>query len=252
MPIDPLLARARAVWEGLAAAPVSFASGAGISVVASPESSLCPAGWVGVVSLGGAAVVTAPTERSADLIRDGLATLSVEAVTDADAVREVLPVAQVLGPAALSYASRDAFGSVFPGALAVQELPGDHADLRRLEEAAGEDDAKEAALEGITSPAFVVDASGAIVAAAGYQSWPGRAAHLSVLTHPAWRGRGLAQVTASAAVAHALAAGLLPQWRARPLASRRVAAALGFQELGAQLSIELAGQERSARTSFAP
>ncbi|MER7737151.1 hypothetical protein ABTX34_02235 [Streptomyces sp. NPDC096538] len=38
----------------------------------------------------------------------------------------------------------------------------------------------------------------------------------------------------AAAVAHALAAGLLPQWRARAFASRRVAAALGFEELGAQ------------------
>ncbi|MFD3663840.1 hypothetical protein ACFWVF_25200 [Streptomyces sp. NPDC058659] len=45
---------------------------------------------------------------------------------------------------------------------------------------------------------------------------------------------------ASAAVAHAIAAGLLPQWRARPHSSRRVAAALGFEELGAQLSVELA------------
>lgn len=67
---------------------------------------------------------------------------------------------------------------------------------------------------------------------------PAGTAHLSVLTAPAARGRGLARVTGSAAVAHALAAGLLPQWRARSLASRRVAAALGFTELGAQLSIE--------------
>jgi RimJ/RimL family protein N-acetyltransferase len=238
--MDPLLARARALWEGLAAAPVSFASSGGVSVVASPESSLCPAGWVGVVSLGDAAVVTAPTERSAALVRDGLATLSMEAVTNADAVGEVLPVAQVLGPAALFYASPDAFRSVSPGALSVQQLSGDHSDLRSLEEAAGEDAAEEAALREITSPAFVVHADGAVVAAAGYQSWPGRAAHLSVLTDPAWRGRGLAQVTASAAVAHALVAGLLPQWRARPFASRRVAAALGFQELGTQLSIKLA------------
>lgn len=47
------------------------------------------------------------------------------------------------------------------------------------------------------------------------------------------------RVTGSAATAHALAAGLLPQWRARVPASRRVAVALGFEEVGAQLSIEL-------------
>ena len=50
---------------------------------------------------------------------------------------------------------------------------------------------------------------------------------------------GLARVTGSATVAHALAAKLLPQWRARPPASRRVAASLGFEELGFQLSIEI-------------
>ncbi|MFE6554215.1 GNAT family N-acetyltransferase [Streptomyces sp. NPDC057746] len=239
MSMDPLVTKARVLWESLAAAPVSFAPRGGISVVASPESNLCPAGWVGVVSLDGAAVVTTPTERSAALVRDGLAALPVEAVTDADAVREVLPVAQVLGPATLSYASPDAFRSASPGALAVQQLPSDHPDLRGLEEAAGEDDAGEAGLRGITSPAFVVRAGGGVIAAAGYQTWPGGLAHVCVLTDPAWRARGLAQVTASATVAHAFAAGLLPQWRARPLASRRVASALGFQELGAQLSIKL-------------
>lgn len=36
-----------------------------------------------------------------------------------------------------------------------------------------------------------------------------------------------------------LAAGLLPRWRARPVASRRVARALGFHELGSQLSFEV-------------
>ncbi|MFF1837374.1 GNAT family N-acetyltransferase [Streptomyces sp. NPDC058231] len=47
----------------------------------------------------------------------------------------------------------------------------------------------------------------------------------------AWRGRGLARITGSATVARALAAGLLPQWRARVPSSRRVALALGFREL---------------------
>lgn len=46
-------------------------------------------------------------------------------------------------------------------------------------------------------------------------------------------------LTQSAAVAHALTAGLLPQWRARAQASRRVARALGLRELGSQLSVRL-------------
>ncbi|MFB9852823.1 GNAT family N-acetyltransferase [Micromonospora andamanensis] len=60
-----------------------------------------------------------------------------------------------------------------------------------------------------------------------------------MLTAPSRRGRGLARTVAAAATADSLAEGLLPQWRARPAASRRVARALGFRELGAQLSVGL-------------
>ncbi|MDV9187572.1 hypothetical protein R6L23_04935 [Streptomyces sp. SR27] len=62
---DPLLGRARRLWEALAAAPVSFAPSGGVSVVVSPESGLCPPSWVGVVMLGNAAIVTAPTASAA-------------------------------------------------------------------------------------------------------------------------------------------------------------------------------------------
>jgi RimJ/RimL family protein N-acetyltransferase len=77
------------------------------------------------------------------------------------------------------------------------------------------------------------------MAAAGYRDWPCGTAHLCVLTAAEARGRGLARVAASAAVAHAISEGKLPQWRARPEASRRVARALGFRELGSQVSIRL-------------
>ncbi|UFN97781.1 GNAT family N-acetyltransferase [Micromonospora aurantiaca] len=78
-----------------------------------------------------------------------------------------------------------------------------------------------------------------VVAAAGYQRWPGLVAHMCVLTQPNQRGRGLARAVASAAVADGLANHLLPQWRARPDPSRRATRALGFRQLGAQLSIRI-------------
>ncbi|MFF3585657.1 GNAT family N-acetyltransferase [Streptomyces sp. NPDC002387] len=193
------------------------------------------------MSLGDAAVVTAPTEPSAALVRDGLEALPMAAVTDADAVREVLPVAEVLGPATLSYVSPDAFLPAPPGPRLRGNSPVTTLHFETWRRPWARTTPGEAALGEITSPAFVMRVGGRVVAAAGYRSWPGRVAHLSVLTDPAWRGRGFARVAASAAVTHAFAAGLLPQWRARPLASRRVAAALGFRELGAQLSIKLAG-----------
>ncbi|MFD5143662.1 GNAT family N-acetyltransferase [Streptomyces sp. NPDC058401] len=240
--VNPLVVRACAVWVELARVPVSFAPPGGVTVVVSPRSGLCPVGWVGVVALGGSAVVTAPSEAAALVVRAALGALPVEAVVDGVSVREVLPVAQVLGPAALAYVSRSGFRPVeAAGALGVERLSAAHPDVRGLERAAGPEDAGEAALDEMTSPVFAVrDGRGRVIAAAGYEAWPGRAAHVGVLTAPEARGRGLARVTGSAAVAHALGAGLLPQWRARPPASRRVAAALGFEELGAQLSIELA------------
>lgn len=90
----------------------------------------------------------------------------------------------------------------------------------------------------VTSPAFVIRADGDVVAAAGYRLWPRRTAHRSVLTAPGRRGRGLGRAAATRAVTHALAAGLRPQWRARPMESRRVAAALDFCESGAQFSFK--------------
>ncbi|MGW1158619.1 GNAT family N-acetyltransferase [Streptomyces sp. NPDC002519] len=112
-------------------------------------------------------------------------------------------------------------------------------ELAALLARAGEEDAGESGLEDITSPAFVLRESDDVVAAAGYHAWPRSVAHLSVLVAPGHRGRGLTRAAASAAVAHALGAGLLPQWRARPHPSKRVALALGFQELGTQLSVRL-------------
>ncbi|MFI7299501.1 hypothetical protein ACIBTS_38240, partial [Streptomyces sp. NPDC050121] len=117
MPMDPLRARARALWMDLAGAPVSFPPRGEVTVVASPHSGLCPAGWVGVVALGGSAIVTVPGEGAAGPVREALAGLPVAAVVDGVSVGEVLPVARVLGPAALAYVSPEGFRSARPGTV---------------------------------------------------------------------------------------------------------------------------------------
>ncbi|MEL5958306.1 GNAT family N-acetyltransferase [Streptomyces sp. CLV115] len=237
---NALVPRARRLWEELARVPVSFPPPGGVKVVVSPRSGLCPVGWVGVVALGGSAIATAPSESAAAIVRDAWGQLPVSAVANGELVRRVPSVGQTLGPATLSYVSPAGFRPVSSGTVVMEQLPSAHPDLRILERAAGPEDADEAALGEIMSPAFVLRDHGQVVAAAGYCVWPGRTAQVGVLTAPEARGRGLARVTGSAAVAHALSAGLLPQWRARPAASRRVAAALGFEELGSQLSFEVA------------
>lgn len=234
---DSLLVRAQGLWQQLASAPVSFGAAGEVCVVASPDSGFCPPGWVGVVLLGGSAVVTAPSEKSAARIRRAVAELPADRLTDPEAVGKVLPIGEVLGPAVLAYAAAEGFRPVVRAELRVEELPAGHADLRALEQAAGARDAGEASLGEITSPAFVLRADGEVVAASGYRAWPGSTAHVSVLTSPVRRGKGFARATGSASVRHALARDLLPQWRARVPASRKAAVALGFSELGSQLSI---------------
>src|SRR5437588_12932032 len=102
MSTDPLLARARRLWEELASVPVSCAPAEGVSVVVSPKSWMCPPGWVGVVVLGGAAIVTAPSDTAAAMVREAFVGLSADAAADASAVGSVLSVAEVRGPAALA------------------------------------------------------------------------------------------------------------------------------------------------------
>jgi hypothetical protein len=291
-----LLERARQLWTALAGTPVTFHA-AGIDVAVSPQSLLCPPGWVGIVVLGDAAIATAPDDSAAELVRRALRGLPATAMTDPAAVRDRLPIGRTLGPATLAYCDPATFrpadpstartipadrgtagaipagpstvetgpagsstvgtdpaGSGAVGAIpadlgAVETMPAGHPDMGTLLARVRPEDADEADLAEITSPAFVIRGGAGILAAAGYQVWPHDTAHLSVLTATAERGRGLARVAAGAAVASALAAGLLPQWRARPEASRRVARALGFKEFGSQLSLSLPPVAGPARQS---
>ena len=224
---EPLLSHARRLWIELAGA-----TEAGVTV--SPGSRLCPPGWAGIVSLGDTVIATAPDDRGAETLRRALRGLPAAATTDPAVVRARLPVSHVLGPATLAFGDSARFRPADPAEVGTVAA----ADLGELVAGVSDEDAAEAGLDEITSAAFVVRRGG-IVAAAGYGVWPVGTAHISVLTAPQHRGRGLARLVASAAVADALDRGLVPQWRARPEPSRRVARALGLVELGAQLSIRV-------------
>ncbi|MFI1223409.1 MULTISPECIES: GNAT family N-acetyltransferase [unclassified Streptomyces] len=241
MPTDPLVSRARALWQELAAEPdAAFGTPGRPAVFVAPESSLAPPSWVGVVAVGDAALITAPTRHAAQAVRSALDGLTTDGLTDPTTVSGLLPVVDTLGPAALGYLAPD---GLRPGTTAaatpVGSLAPEHTALRSLLAEAGPSDAGESGLADVTSPVFVVRDGTEVLAAAGYEHWPRDTAHLCVLTAPGARGRGLARQVAHAATAHALTAGLLPQWRARPPASRRVARALGYRETGRQLSVRL-------------
>ncbi|MEV6969520.1 GNAT family N-acetyltransferase [Hamadaea sp. NPDC051192] len=213
-----VVARARQLWEILADQPVRFPE-SGTAIVVAPRSKLCPPGWCGTVTIGGATLVTCPDEASAEAMRttgewDDLA-------------------ARTLGPAHLAYLDPARFRPAGSADAVAKD------ELRDLLSVVDEEEAAECGLEEIDSLAYTLEVKGEIVAAAGYKRWPDDVAHLCVLTHPEHRGRGLARRVASAAVEAALSEGLFGQWRARPVASRKVAAALGFQDIGTQFSLRL-------------
>jgi GNAT acetyltransferase len=238
-----LTARARELWEFLAIGGTGTGTAArfapALRVAVSPRASVCPPGWVGIVVLGGAALATAPDHGTARLVEEALGGLPAASLTDAYILKSRLPVAAILGPASLAYLDPAEFRPR-PGNVVIAPLDLDDRDFRQFVRAADPGETEESGIEELTSPAFAVRERGQVVAAAGYRDWPCRTAHLSVLTAAAARDRGLARATASAAIAHAIGEDRLPQWRARPLASRRVARALGFRELGLQVSIRLA------------
>jgi RimJ/RimL family protein N-acetyltransferase len=191
------------------------------------------------VVIGDAALATAPDPVTACVVEQALSGLPVASLTDAAVLSRRLRIAEILGPAVLAYLDPADFRPQLGGAVTVP-MDLDHPSLGRFLVAADTDDVEESGMREIISQAFTVREHGQVVAAAGYRDWPCGTAHLSVLTASAARGRGLARAAASAAVAHAIEEGKLPQWRARPQESRRVARALGFSELGSQVSIRLA------------
>jgi hypothetical protein len=233
MSLAELTKRSRLLWASLAGSPAQFA--ARVSVAAAPQSRLGPPGWCALVTIGGSVIATAPDPAAARAVEQALAGVPAASVTDAGVLAARLSIAEILGPASLAYLDADDFRRhdgppVFPAGVA---------ELGAFLAAVDPGDRNESGIEEITSPAFAVWSDSLVAAAAGYRDWPRGTAHLSVLTAPRARGRGLAKVAASAAVISALGDGRLPQWRARPDASRRVALALGFRELGAQVSFRL-------------
>ena len=238
------MARARELWESLAGT-AEFASVMKARVP--PRSYLCPPGWVGIVVLGDAVLATAPDDDTARFVELALGDLPLAALADGRVLSSRLPATEILGPAALAYLDPAEFRA-WPGDALTMLVELDDPGFGQFLLAADNDDVEESGIQEITTPAFAIREHGQVIAAAGYRDWPRDTAQLSVLTAPAARGRGLARAAASAAVAHALERGRLPQWRARAQASRRIADALGFRELGFQASIRLVtGETASGR-----
>jgi GNAT superfamily N-acetyltransferase len=231
-----VLDRIREVWRLELHAPGAFRRpGRHVQVRAETDPSRA---WVGVVALAGATCVSLPP-GAADRRRD-LDALDLDAeLTDPAVFAQAIgPVRRSIGPATLAFL--DPATAAARDQPRVESLPASHDAVGRLAAACGPD-AEESGLLDVDAPVAVWRVGDLVVAASGYQIWHGRLANLSVLVHPAHRGRGLGTAVSAGAVAWSVAAGLLPQWRARTtlLASRQIARSLGFVELGRQATYEL-------------
>ncbi|MEU8262497.1 GNAT family N-acetyltransferase [Micromonospora sp. NPDC048999] len=233
-----LLDRARDLWVTLAGAATTFPA-SDVRVTVAVGSRLCPPGWAGIVVLGDAGIATAPDAATARFLREALAGRPARSAVHAERWSGAPGVADVLGPAALAYLDEKEFKPATAVADVEWLRPG-HPDIGELLAGVSEEEAAESGIDDVTSSVFVIREGGRLVAAAGYRRWPSSVAHLSVLTSSHCRGRGLAGAVASAAVAEAQRNELLPQWRARPEPSQRLARRLGFCQLGTQVSIRVA------------
>ncbi|MFO0931113.1 MAG: N-acetyltransferase [Planctomycetota bacterium] len=169
-------------------------------------------------------------------------TLSTVSSPDALAER-FLPfeVERVVGPAFIGYGTSstlDLRTSETACAVSAADLPA----VTRLRTACGDEAWAHGGSEVGVVPTFGVRSEhGEIRALAGYRVWGGEIAHLSIVTAPDARGHGFATAAIACAARHAIAAGLLPQYRTLTsnAPSMAIARRLGFLPYGSSVSVRL-------------
>ena len=151
-----------------------------------------------------------------------------------------LPIELVVGPAFVGYTDDGAF------------RPANHEDTRFLapQDMTALADLKEAcsALEWKhggsqlgEQPVVGAFNRQCLVAAAGYKVWGGVIAHISVITHPQYRGQGYGKAVVSRVTADALSRGLVPQYQTLEanMPSMAIGQALGFERYATTVAVRL-------------
>ena len=195
------------------------------------------ADYNGVFALfrNGGVTVSYPTEweeRIGDLLEDDGCLQSRE-----NFIAALGPVAaRVIGPAYIGYARE--IGPVDGGARSLEAE--DAAALDRLR---GNCDPTEWDHGGSTIDQSVsgVFVDGELVAAAGYEIWGRSIAHISIVTHPDFRGRGHGRAAVAHVAHRAISAGLLAQYRTLEAntPSIQIAESLEFSNYGSSVAVRL-------------
>ena len=215
-------ARAEEFWAERLGCAVSALRAPGRTFVARADPS------VFIVATARGVVVTAPPALQAAL--EALA--EPRALVAWDTLAPLLPPsARTVGAAWIGYTNAPAGSSA-----GVEAVPSTR-ELAALRAAVREEEWRHANLESAESPLFACSESGAPVAASGYQLLLDRVAHIGVVTHPAWRGRGAGRRCVAAALGAALERKRLPQYQTlmANAPARRIADALGFAHFATTL-----------------
>jgi len=201
-----------------------------------------PGIWILVA--GGAPLISLPSDAM-NVLADLAQSWAVSDVADAAGLQSQLvsvcnlPVDKILGPAFIGYGSSDSLD--FRDAELAQYFSSSEA-IGRLQAACLPDEWDHGGSQPHPDRTFgVVDHANGLLALAGYKIWNNSIAHISIVTHPAKRGRGFGRAAVARAAQHALGAGLVPQYRTlrQNAPSMGIAKRLGFIEYGFSVYVRL-------------
>jgi GNAT superfamily N-acetyltransferase len=232
-------ARVRDAWASIAGID-PFPAGV-VTVFVDVASALGRPAWICILAIDEAIVAAVPRADLVSPVAAELGRVGHLRATDVVAI-STLDFDDVLGPATLAYVDRESFRPVTTDVVAAFDAS--HPDLSDLVTSLTPEEIEESGADrvGAMAACFASFDEGRPVSVCGYSVWAGGLAHLYAFTHAERRGRGHAAAVASAAVTHALDAGLVPQWRARFEESRAVARRLGFEQIGGQVGLRPASR----------
>ena len=193
-------------------------------------------GYNGVFGIfrGTSGIVSFPP-NTPDSIRSALPSCPVTATQFAQIFQPTDYV--VLGPAALYYTQRIDNPKYSSRAI----TRGDADAVEKLKKICSAEEWDAGGSDHGENPASGVFVAEDLVALAGYEIWAETIAHIYIITHPEFRGRGYAQSAVSHLAGDVLSKGLVPQYRTLEsnISSIRVAESLGFRYFASSVAVRL-------------
>jgi GNAT superfamily N-acetyltransferase len=163
-------------------------------------------------------------------------------VLDIERFRRLIdyPIDQIIGPAFIGYTDRTMF---CPFSAEETRLLGseDLSSLEALQAACNALEWKHGGSQLGDQPVIGAFHGERLVSVSGYEIWDGGIAHISVVTHPQYRGQGYGKAVVSKLTDEALKRGLVPQYRTLEAnkSSMALGNRLGFERYATTVAVRL-------------